>query len=106
MGIKFIRTETKPKEFSKKVITAMTFLWFFAAAFGCIVVWVKGYGLEALLSYVGAPMTGGIIGYMIKSAMENREKIKNSAEIIWEEDKSLPKIGFDGNSSEEGEDHP
>ena len=76
MPFKIVKTKTKPKEFSKKVITAMTLLWFVAALFGGVVVWVNDYGLEALLSYVGAPMTGGIIGYMIKSAMENREKIK------------------------------
>lgn len=76
MSIKIVRTKAKPKEFSKKVITAMTLLWFVAALFGGVVVWVNDYGLEALLSYVGAPMTGGIIGYMIKSAMENKEKIK------------------------------
>jgi len=39
----------------------------------------------------------------VKSAMENREKIKTSAEFVWEEDPS-PQIGFNGNS--EGEDHP
>lgn len=78
MSFKIVKTKTKPKpkEFSKKVITAMTLLWFVAAVFGGIVVWVNGYGLEALLSYVGAPMTAGILGYMIKSATENKEKIK------------------------------
>lgn len=75
---KVVRTKSKPKEFSKKVLAAMTVLWFLAAAFGGVIVWVNGYGLEALLSYVGAPMTGGIIGYMVKSAMENKEKIKKS----------------------------
>lgn len=78
MSIKIVRTKSKPKEFSKKVIVAMTFLWFAAAIFGGIVVWRQGYGLDSLLSYVGAPMTGAIIGYMAKSAFENREKIKKA----------------------------
>lgn len=79
MGLKLIRTQTKPKEFSKKVINTMIVLWFMAALFGGVVVWQQGYGLESLLSFVGAPMTGGIIGYMVKSAFENREKIKKTA---------------------------
>ena len=79
MGLKLIRTQTKPKEFSKKVINTMIVLWFMAALFGGVVVWQQGYGLESLLSFVGAPMTGGIIGYMVKSAFENREKIQKTA---------------------------
>lgn len=103
MSIKIIRTKKPKQAFSKKVIAAMTVLWFIAALFGGVVVWIKGYGLEALLSFVGAPMAGGIIGYMVKSAMENREKIKTSAEFVWEEDPS-PQIGFCDN--EKGEEHP
>lgn len=78
MGFKIVRTKKKikPKEFSKKVIGAMTVVWFLTVIFGAVVVWFNGYGLESLLSYVGAPMTGGIIGYMLKSAMENKEKIQ------------------------------
>lgn len=103
MGIKIVRTKTTRQQFSKKVIAAMTVLWFLTAVFGGVVVWVNGYGLEALLSFVGAPMAGGIVGYMVKSAMENKEKIRNAAEIVWEEESS-PQIGFC--DSEKGEDHP
>ena len=78
MGFKIVRTKQTAKQFSKRVITAMTVLWFMAALFGGVVVWVKGYGLESLLGFVGAPMAGGIVGYMVKSAMENREKIKQN----------------------------
>ena len=78
--IKFqvIRTEKKVKEFSKRVIVAMTLLWFVAAIFGGVVVWKHNYGLESLLTFVGTPMTTGILGYMLKSAFENKEKIKRS----------------------------
>ena len=31
-----------------------------------------------VLAYIGAPMTGGIVGYLVKSAIENKEKIKKS----------------------------
>lgn len=77
MGLKLIKTEAKVKEFSKKVIVAMTVLWFAVALLGGYIVWANGYGLESLLDYVGQPMAGGILGYMAKSALENREKIKN-----------------------------
>lgn len=74
-----ISTNKKVREFSKKVIVAMTALWFSGAAFGGVIVWRNGYGLEALLEYIGAPMVGGIIGYMAKAALENREKIKKDS---------------------------
>ena len=80
MGVKLIRTEAKVREFSKKVIVAMTLLWFMGAAYGAVIVWRGGYGLESLLEYVGQPMVGGILGYMAKSALENREKIKKTEE--------------------------
>lgn len=32
--------------------------------------------LSDYLMYIGAPMTGGIVSYMLKSAFENREKIR------------------------------
>ena len=81
------------KEYSKKVLALMIALWFLGAAFGAVVIIIEliatliGTGeysmaltvhLPELLTYIGAPMTGGIIGYLIKSAMENREKIKKN----------------------------
>ena len=81
------------KEYSKRVLSLMIALWFVGAAFGSVVIVVElvatlvGSGeysmaltvhLPELLTYIGAPMTGGIIGYLIKSAMENREKIKKN----------------------------
>lgn len=83
------------KEYSKRVLSLMIALWFIGAAFGSVVIVIElaatliGSGeysialtvhLPELLTYIGAPMTGGIIGYLIKSAMENREKIKKNDE--------------------------
>jgi len=71
-------------EFSKKTVCAMILLWFFGALFGgCVVVWqimsgAYAVSLDSLLGYIGAPMTGGIVGYMVKSALENREKVRHS----------------------------
>lgn len=77
-------------EFSKIVIVAMIIVWFVGALFGCACVTVQlirgdyMIGLSELLAYIGAPMTGGIIGYMLKSGFENKEKIKHSAPLIEE----------------------
>ena len=60
----------------------MIILWFFGAVFGFLTVSVQvlradvTVSLSDLLLYIGAPMTGGIVSYMLKSAAENREKIK------------------------------
>ena len=77
---------SKLKEYSKRCIAAMIVLWFAVALFG---IGVNIYQLkntttpevvtvDPLYAYVGLPMTGGIIGYLIKSAMENKEKIKGN----------------------------
>ncbi len=82
--IKFNRRGKKKsfKEFSKKALLSMIALWFFGALFGFFVVSVQLHradmtlSLSDLLLYIGAPMTGGIVSYMLKSAAENKEKIK------------------------------
>ena len=72
----------KKREYSKTALGAMILLWFVGALFGFAVVAVQlvrgdmTVALSDLLLYIGAPMTGGIVCYMIKSAAENREKIK------------------------------
>jgi hypothetical protein len=77
---------SKLKEYSKRCIAAMIVLWFAVALFG---IGVNIYQLnhtetpevvtvDSLYTYVGLPMTGGIIGYLIKSAMENKEKIRGN----------------------------
>lgn len=73
-------------EFSKKVVFLLTIVWFLGAVFGVVCVSVQlirqdySIGLSELLTYIGAPMTGGILGYMLKAGFENREKIKGSKE--------------------------
>ncbi len=78
----------KQIEFSKRMLRLIVILWFIGAAFGGAVVMaeimlaaITGNGymnvhISELLTYIGTPMSCGIVGYMIKSAQENREKIK------------------------------
>lgn len=80
-------------EYSKRIIHRMIVLWFLGAVFGAAVIVVEviatligtdGYTvaltvhLPELLAYIGAPVGGGIVGYLLKSAFENREKIRQS----------------------------
>ena len=80
--ISFEKKQKTFTEFSKRAITAMIIIWFVGAVFGVGVVAYQLWRGDALISlsevlaYIGAPMTGGIIAYMIKSAMENVPKIK------------------------------
>lgn len=90
MKIIFEKKKKKPLEFSKKALAAMIVLWFFGAAVCMAVVIVQLMrgdtivNTSDLVTCVCAPITGGALGYMIKSALENREKIKkeNSYEDI------------------------
>ncbi len=72
------------KEFSKIAIVALTSLWITAGIFGlilniaCFILYGELDGLDALYSFIGAPMSCGLVGYFIKAAIENREKIKSS----------------------------
>ena len=72
----------KKREYSKAVLAAMIVLWFIGAVVGgFVVLWqlfTSAYAvqLDSLLNYIGMPMSGGIVTYMVKSALENREKIK------------------------------
>ena len=72
------------KEYSKKIIRLMVMLWFIGAVFGMAVIVVQlctgAYyvSLDAIMNYIGLPVGGGIVSYMLKSAYENKEKIKNS----------------------------
>lgn len=75
----------KKRECSKVALWAMIVLWFIGAFFGmAVVIWqliTAAYTVNIgdVLVYIGAPMTGGIVGYMVKSAVENKEKIKKDA---------------------------
>lgn len=81
-------------EYSKRIVRLMIMLWFIGAAFGALIIVVElvgvlfgtdGYSLgltvhlPELLNYIGMPVGGGIVGYLLKSAFENKEKIKQSA---------------------------
>lgn len=80
----------KLQEYSKGVIDKMIVLWFIGAVFGMLVVAVEiiisaitmSYSstvhLPELLAYIGAPVSGGILAYLLKSAFENREKIRRN----------------------------
>ena len=92
--------ENKPVQYSKKLLTAMIRLWFSGAIFGmffavvqlCILLIVPErapailLSPDAILNYIGIPMTGGTVGYLLKSAIENREKIQTG---ISDEDSPL-----------------
>lgn len=78
--------KSKLQEYSKRCIAAIIILWFIIAFYG---IYVNYYqlthtlspemiGLDGLYAYVGLPMSGGIVGYLIKSAIENKAKIKGN----------------------------
>lgn len=64
------------KEFSKKIVFALCVLWVVTAVFGIIVVAVEPSGLESLFNFIGLPFASAVVGYLCKSAFENREKIR------------------------------
>lgn len=62
-------------EYSKKVLNKFIIMWFVGAFFGMFVVSYELFfkeetHLEAWLLYIGGPVTGGIITYLIKSMKE------------------------------------
>lgn len=82
--------------FSKKCITAMIALWFIAALVCIVVVAVQTVRGDMtvntmdLVTCVGMPMTGGVIGYMIKSAVEDNRKKENTYETADFEETDKP----------------
>ena len=79
-----MKKKSKLQEYSKRCIAAIIALWFVVAIYGIVVESIllvnspETVSLESLFGYVGIPMTGGIVGYLIKSAMENKIKIKGN----------------------------
>ena len=65
------------------MVAALIIVWFAGVLLGTAVVAVQTLrgdmtvNLSDLLLYIGAPMTGGIVTYLLKSAYENKEKIKS-----------------------------
>ena len=92
MKIIFERKPKKTKkfvQFSKRCLAAMIVLWFVGALFGFAVCGIQIYRSEVVsigevLAYIGAPMTGGILGYMIKSAWEKQGKKNNLEDVTYE----------------------
>ena len=80
------KKKKKLAEFSKRTIVALTVMWFVGALIGITVVAIQtirgdyNVALSDLLLYIGAPMTGGIVTYLLKSAYENKEKIRRGGE--------------------------
>jgi len=79
---KIVKKKRTLTEFSKRVIAALIVVWFVGALVGVAVVAVQTargdmtVNLSDLLVFIGAPMTGGVVAYLLKSAYENKEKIK------------------------------
>ena len=86
MIIRIERKKREFKQFSKRCLGAMIVLWFVGALFGFAVVAlqvIRGdmtVSLADLLLYIGAPLTGGFVSYMIKSALEDKRKKVNENE--------------------------
>jgi hypothetical protein len=87
--VKKVKKAIKHTEFSKRMINAMTFLWFFIAVFDVgVIIYSIATGkydyvqamISDLLTFTGLPISGGIISYFVKSAVENKEKIKGAIE--------------------------
>lgn len=81
-ALKQFKKSIKITEYSKRVLMIITILWLMVALWGCILVtlqfvWYSVLDLSYILTYVGAPMGGGLVAYLIKSALENKQKIKN-----------------------------
>lgn len=78
------KNSVKATEYSKKALTAIIKMWFVGAVFGMVFAVVQlavsptTAEISGLLTYIGAPMSCGIISYLIKSAVENKEKIRKN----------------------------
>ena len=86
------------KEYSKRVLAAIIVLWFIGAIYGMVfgivqmVICPEVASISDLLVYIGAPMSCGVVSYLIKSALENKTKIQKNYD---------PQYGMDGASEEE-----
>lgn len=90
MIIRIEKSEKKKsmQSFSKRALLAMILLWFFGALFGFAAVSLQlwrgdmAVALSDVLLYIGAPMTGGIVSYMIKSAWEKKKNTEGESVCI------------------------
>lgn len=80
------------------MLAAIIVLWFIGAIYGMIfgiiqmVICPEVASISDLLVYIGAPMSCGVVSYLIKSALENKTKIQKNYD---------PQYGMDGASEEE-----
>lgn len=74
------------KEYSKRVLSAIILLWFIGAIYGMVfgivqmIICPEVASISDLLVYIGAPMSCGVVGYLIKSALENKSKIEKNCQ--------------------------
>ena len=72
------------KEYSKRVLAAIIILWFIGAIYGMtfgivqMIICPEVASISDLLVYIGAPMSCGVVSYLIKSALENKTKIQKN----------------------------
>ena len=72
----------RTREFSKRLLTGLVIAWFAGMLYGmifCMLQWratPDNTSIAELLTYIGAPRSCGVVGYLIKSAMENRIKLR------------------------------
>lgn len=72
----------RTREYSKRLLTGLVIAWFAGMLYGmvfCLLQWREtpdNTSIAELLTYIGAPMSCGVVGYLIKSAMENRIKLR------------------------------
>lgn len=70
------------REYSKRLLAGLVIAWFAGMLYGmvfCLLQWrvtPDNTSIAELLTYIGAPMSCGVVGYLIKSAMENRIKLR------------------------------
>lgn len=79
MKIQITRSKVNLTEFSKRFVSIMCMIWIAGAIYGGYIVYRDNNQLSYLLSYIGDPMTAVAIGYLAKTAFENREKIKKGS---------------------------
>lgn len=86
------------KEFSKKVVISMVVLWFIVSIFSMFIVYRDSLNLDALLNFIGMPVTGTLVLYMGKSAFENNAKIKSNPDYFKDNNPPYPpQFGEDDN---------
>ena len=74
----------RTREYSKRLLTGLVAAWFAGLVYGmvfCLLQWrttPDNTAIAELLTYIGAPMSCGVVGYLIKSAMENRIKLQKN----------------------------